>query len=393
MLRWGSLLALAATVVIGALLFRPSAPTGPAPTAPASGTGESHSPLEELWSRPVPRLVALAVSPDGSHVVAVDLYGNLRCWDQQGLLCWEWQAPGADGVAVSRGGRITLAWRTRQPLRREVEVLDGAGRPLGSVVPADPVEGAAVSPDGRYAAVLAGSEVLFAGTGPGLVNPRRIPIEGTPSQVQFGPGDTLYVAAREPDRVLRVKSDGRVLWRRDGPGLARFAVSASADGELLAVAAESGEDSIQLNVVDSRNQGKWSDLRPGRAPQVRLCETGSAALLWYQHRAEHGRETRLEHRLAYVSPGQAGYWTKGGSFTAPLFVAVAPDGRWVVALDTPSSGRRLADHRLRLYSRAGLRRWVHPCPGGLQMVASSRSGGRLAIWDSTQRLALLRVWD
>jgi hypothetical protein len=344
-------------------------------------------PIAAAWSRPAPGLVGLAVSPDGQRVVGTLLDGTVRGYDAFGSILWELPDADADTAAVSRRGSMTVAYALRQPLSRKAYFLDESGKRLGTVEPADPIEGAAVSSNGRYAALVAGKNLIFCSRIAKGVTKRTLPLPGRPVQVQMGPDDTAYVACVEPDYMALVKSDGKELWRRQEPGAARYAISASEEGRHVAVSAELGADQIRTWLLSSKSAVRWADIRPGRKPRPRVSANGTAVVLSYEFRVESPRGPRMEQRLTYLGPGVGGAWPKGGPFNTPLQVAIERDGDWLVALDQP----RGQSPRFRLYGKNGERRWLYASPSNILIAAASSEGRAISTYRADGVLELLRV--
>ena len=354
-------------------------------------------PLSVAWSRPQRDIVALAISAEGSRLVAADANGFLRCWDQAGELCWERRMPGVDQLSISRDGSLTLAYASRQPRRRQVSFLDRAGRLFYVMEAPAPVSMALASQDGRFAAVAAGASVLFWGRGPRGVRQRRIVLEGKPRQIQFGPGDSIYAACLDLGCVIHIKSTGHVLWRHNLPERRLSSISASENGRLLAIAGEHPEGGVTVTLIDSQDTTHWSVTRPGRAPLVRLAADGNAALLAYEHRFEHNSERRFLRRLYFGAPGPIPgeaqeLWTKGGAFTAPYYVSVDRKGEWVVALDAQAQrADGSGQPTFRLYGRSGERKWMYASPTGILIAIGSTDGRHIAAYRADGVVELLRV--
>jgi hypothetical protein len=125
---------------------------------------------------------------------------------------------------------------------------------------------------------------------------------------------------------------------------------------------------------------------------VRLTAGGSAVLMTYEHRVEHGEQSRYERRLAYFTNKGEGEWTKGGAFTAPLYVGAAPGGDWIVALEPEERlARGVGLPRFRLFSRSGGRLWIYPCSTPVLIVTASRDGRRIAAYRSDGVVEALQV--
>ncbi len=366
-------------------------------TVVRSQPDDRSEPLHRAWSRPVSRLVSLAVSPGGERVVAADVDGRVRSFDSSGELLWERAAAGVDTVSTSRGGAATLAYAARQPLNRQAHFLDAGGRRTALLELPDAIQAGLVSPDGRYAALACGRKLVFCGRRPDGLRHRVLNLPAEPCQIQFGPADTVYVAYRGEQGVALVKSTGKVLWSRRGRPAASCSISASADGHLLAIASENAvQDEVDVTLVNSRNQRQWSVTRPGRAPRVRLSSGGSAVLLAYEHRVEHNDQSRFERRLAYLAgetpgAGLTEEWTKGGAYTAPLYVSVDGRGEWVVALDTQQRFRASRQPDFRLYGRKGERRWIYTSPAEVLIATASLEGRVIATYRADGQLDVLRV--
>ncbi|MCC2671682.1 MAG: hypothetical protein K0Q72_4153, partial [Armatimonadetes bacterium] len=251
-----------------------------------------------------------------------------------------------------------------------------------------PVETVVMSPDGHLVAVAAGKTVTLCRKVGAAIRSRAIAIEGTPTQVQFGPGDSVYVATRNPDQVALVKSTGKVVWRRTAKPGAEFAIAADELGRLLAVGSQRADGTVAVSLFNSANRRLWSAPRPGRSPRVRLAADGSAVLLAYEHKVEHLAESRFEQRLAYFGSTNAASWTKGGVFNAPLCVAMDRGGDWVVVLDAQ---RAVELPRFRLYGERGERRWLYTCDAPVLIAAGSSGGRHIAVYRGDGMLEMLHV--
>jgi len=352
------------------------------------GTAE---PLGMAWSRPMRGTIALAVSPRGERVLAADGQGLVRCYDQRGSVLWERRIPETDSLSVSRDGSLCLAYAARQPLARTVTILDGNGSVLAALPMREPIEMAAVAPDGQRAAVAAGRSLLFCSRRRDGLHFREARVTASPRQVQFGPGDTLYLASEQPASVCLVKSSGKVLWRRPAVSATPPSISASADGRFVAIGTEEEGDNVQVALLDWQQQTQWSRSRPGRAPQVRLCASGTAVVLSYEHRVAHNAQNRFEQRLAYLAGTPEGAveepWTKGGAYTAPLYLSVGRQGDWVVALDMQQPG----PPSFRLYGRGGERRWFYTSPTNVLIATASTEGRHIATYRTDGAVEMVRV--
>lgn len=344
-------------------------------------------PLDSAWTRAVPGVEGLALSPEGDRVVTLG-GGQVRSFSADGRVLWELRIPDVDSAAVARRGSLTVAFARRRPLARKVYFLNADGRRAGILEPSEPVEDAAVFPDGRTAVLAAGRSVILCRlTGKGVTH-QVLPLEGQPHQVLPGPGENVYVSCRQPAYVALLKSNGKPLWRREQPGVDEYALSVSRDGRSAALAAELPAGTVQTWLVTSRNVVRWTDVRPGRRPQIRLSAGGNAVALSYMLRVEGPRGARFERRLTYLAAGAGGAWPKGGPFSAPLHLAIEPEGDWVVALDTQ---RRGGPPRFRLYGRSGERRWLHTGGQGVRLARACQEGEAIAIYRTDGFLELLRV--
>jgi hypothetical protein len=356
-------------------------------------------PLDMIWSRPVPNLMALAVSPEGDRALAVDQDHVVRSFDERGTPRWERPVPGADTVALGRRGSLCMAYASRHPLFREVYFFDDAGQRVGVLRCPDMVSTAAVAPDGRFAAVACGKTVFFCSRKPNGFKFRPVSLPGQARQLQFGPGDTVYASCQDPQCVELVKSTGKVLWRRKNFSVTSCSISASEDGKWLALGSQRPRHWVEVALVNFRNERQWAAARPGRAPRVRLSAAGNAVMLAYEHKVEHEAESRFERRLAYLVGGEAPgtvleAWTKGGAYTAPLSLSLERQGEWAVALDTQQDGpwgNRLPSFRL--YGRSGERRWIYNSPTGILLAVSSCEGRHIAAYRSDGVIELLRVLE
>lgn len=369
---------------LGMALQHPARPQSP--PAPPPQPSEPAEPLGSAWSRALSGVEGLALSPEGERVVTVG--GGVRSLSRDGRVLWELDLEGVDSAVVARRGQLTVAYTRRRPLYRKVYFLGPEGRRLGILEPTEPIEAAAVSPDGRYAALAAGRSVIFCTlTGKGIQH-RVLPLAGHPEQVEMGPDDSVYVACRSRPYVALVKSSGKELWRREQPDGEAYAISASADGRSVAVSTQLPRDTIRTALLTSRNAARWTDVRPGRRPRPRLSASGTAVALSYELRVESPRGVRFERRLTYLAHGAAGAWPKGGPFSAPLHVALAEDGDWLVALDTQ---RRNPRPSFRLFGRGGERRWLFVSRSPILIARSSQDGRSVATYRVDGYLELLRV--
>ncbi|MGV3723933.1 MAG: PQQ-binding-like beta-propeller repeat protein, partial [Actinomycetota bacterium] len=364
-------------------------------TLAATGAQTAHSqseaerePLSSLWRRKLNGVVAAVVSARGNRTLAVDAEGRLTCIGNQGETIWERAIPGVDRVATSRDGKFCAVYAARRPFLRDVSLLDDRGRTVCTVANSEPVSTAVISPDGHLAAVAAGHTVTLCSRTAKEVRERRIELQGTITQLQFGPGDSVYVAAQAPDYVALVKSTGKVLWRRNSEPGAAFAISASEDGRVLAIGSQRPDDLVALSLVSVGNQRLWSTPRPGRSPRVRIAADGSAVLLAYEHKVEHRMESRFEQRLAYFGTSNNESWTKGGAFNAPLCIALDRTGDWVVVLDLQ---RALDLPRFRLYGERGERRWMYTCDAPVLIASGSTEGRHIAVYRADGMLEMLHV--
>lgn len=356
--------------------------------APAGGQApEPADPLGLAWSRPVGEVIALAVSPDGSRVLAADRSGTVSCFDAAGSLRWRRMAPGLDSLAISREGRTALLYAARQPHAAAVLLVDDSGAQRHVLQVREPITCAVVAADGTRAVVGAGRHAYYLARRRGVWKVRAIPCEGEVRQARLAAGDTAFLATARPASVLRVKPGGAVLWRMVGEA-SEYTLSASADGRRLAVAAASPSDLLTISLLDVEGRVLWSDRRPGRAPVVHLCQRGGAMVLSYEHRLAHSAETRFERRLWYLGGDGAHSWTKGGAYTAPLLVAADADGEWVVGLETQ---RDLGGGPFRLFDRRGQRRWMYAPLGYPLIAAAAADGSRIAAYGVGGRLEVLRV--
>lgn len=362
--------------------------------APAS-VRDAHSqppperePLSSLWERALPNVVEVVVSTDGRRTLIADASGRVSCFDEAGEGLWEGALPGVNRLATSRDGGLTIAYAARRPRHRQVHLLDAKGVRFHSLESPGPIESAIVSPNGHLVAAAAGKTVTLCSRTGAVVRKQRIDLEGTVTQIQFGPSDSVYVAARNPDYVALVKSTGKVLWKRRSVPGAGFAIAASEDGKLLGIGSQRPGGQVAVSLVTARNERLWSAPRPGRSPRVRIALDGSAVLLAYEHKVEHRMESRFERRLAYFGTPLSESWTKGGAFNAPLCVAIDKAGDWVVVLDNQPANER---PRFRLYGERGERRWLFTCEAPVLIAASSPAGQHLAVYRADGVLEMIRV--
>ena len=351
-------------------------------------TEGTRAPLSTLWSRPVPNLVGLTVSPDGERVVCVAADGTVRCFDRLGSFLWQQTVAEADTVVCSRSGNLILAFGTRRPFGTDVHFLDSSGRDFYTLPGKEMVQAAVLSGDGELAAVASGKRIVLCHPVGETVRRLEISLAVEPRDIQFGPGDSVYVVGRQPESVFLVKSTGRVLWDRAGSAGTNFSIWSSQDGGRLAIGSQKTADTLEVSLVDAHDNRRWTVALPGRAPKVRLSADGTAVMLVYEHRLEHQAVRRYERRLAYIAGGLEGAWPKGGPFTAPLAVALAAHGEWTVALDTQS---QIEPPCFRLYARDGKRLWKYTPVASVMLATSSLDGRSIAAYRTDGVLELIRV--
>ncbi len=345
-------------------------------------------PLATVWRHRLPDLYEIAISPNGDRMLSLDGDGLIRAFDEAGKVLWTHQAPGADRIAVSRGGSLSIAYAANHYLQRQVHFLNARGRRFATFELDTPIRSAIISPDGRYVAIAAGRSIVFCVPTTEGIRRRIIPLEGEVTQLHFGPGDALYVASRSADGVRLVKSTGRVLWEYGPPGTTGYSICASEDGKLVAVAGHRPSGAIEVSLFGADGSRKWTVTRPGRGARIRLSAAGAAVLLSYEHQSEHALQQQFERRLAYFSGQVEPSWTKGGAYTAPLFVSVDRAGDWVVGLDTQ---QQVSVPRFRLYGKHGERRWIHTSPAPVLIALSSAQGRHIAVYHANEVLELLKV--
>jgi outer membrane protein assembly factor BamB len=353
--------------------------------------GDPPEPLHSAWEVTARRVIHLAISPDGTRVATLDLDGRVRCYNERGHLLWNAHAPDAERLALADGGRLVAAYAIDQPLATTVHLFGPTGEPEPDLESDVAVSLIQMTRDGAQVVVASGDRIRWFRRARSGWRTFDLPGGGPVRQLQFAPGNTLYVAARG-DGIRRVRSDGRVLWRLTGEGGRAATISTAVDGQLLASASpvDGPTEAIALQLHDAGGRLIWETTVPGRTPRVRLAAGGSALLLAYEQPQVHQLATRYERRLAYlpVASGGAVRWTKGGALTDPLFAAAGADGRFVVSLDYE---RRAATANLRLLDERGNRRWVYPCPALVRILASSADGTDLAAYRADGVLQLLEV--
>ncbi|MFN3652832.1 MAG: hypothetical protein ACK47B_24910 [Armatimonadota bacterium] len=372
-------------LVSAALLLGTAGGQQPEPPVTAP---EPRQPLAQAWSRPLADVVGVTVTPDGARVLAVVKGGRILAHDRAGEVVWERQLKGVDSLAAGPEGSMVVAYTERDPRRRQVHFLTGYGLHFHTLEPTEPVRSAIVSPDGRFAAIIAGSSVLFCGRGPdGRVKVKVLDPKGDPAQLRFGQDDSLYVVTRSPMAVRRIKSTGRELWSMEEPGVRRYSIDASRDGRTVAVVSERTNGQLFLELLTSARSRRWRlNLPPGHDPWVRLSADEAAAAVSYEHPEDERDVTGVARRLAYYSgPGEG--WVKGGPFQSPIGICVGPGGEWVVALDPDPSG----GGALRLFGRDGQRRWPYALQGDVLIAAAALDGGTVALYRSDGVLEAVEV--
>ena len=350
------------------------------------GGGE---PLQSLWERELPGVTGLAVSGRGERVFAVRSNGILNGFDQTGRPLWERAIEGVDSLVSAADGRFLIAYAKRGPYHPKVHLLDGSGRQTAVLGMPGPVEAVALSRDPRFAAIAVGSDLIFCHFAPDGVKRRVIPLGFTPTLVRFGAADSVFVADHEHIRL--VKSTGRVIWERLETGADQASIAPAAGGRLLAIAIQRPRGRLEVAVVDPRKGELWSALRLGRSPRVHPASDGQSVILSYEHRVEHDRESRYERRLARLFADRR-EWTRGGSFSAPLCVAVDPECAWAVALDTQAQRPGRPGHpRFVLFGEGGQRRWTYTSRAAILIATASTDGRTIAAYRTDQSLEVIRV--
>ncbi len=347
-------------------------------------------PLVSLWIAPSPDLVEVTLTPDGSRVLLLDRAGKLQCRNQEGAILWTQLLPGTDRVLSSRRGGVTLAYSRRQAHQRRAAFIDASGRHFYTLELSEPIETAAVSPDGRHAMLAAGKSVIFSSPENGTVRYRSVATPGFPRQLFHGRGDTFYSVCRDPNVTVLLKSSGKVLWRHSDAGSSYQSASVSLDGQVLGLAAEQRDGTISVALWQQEGRPRFLAERPGRKPRLRVAGNGQAAALAYEHQSRHDTTVNYGQRLALltVEDGSIGGWSKGGAFTAPLFVGLDREARWVIALDTQ---RRREPPRIRLFGRAGEKRYSIDSAADILIAASAADGSTFATYRADGKVEMFAV--
>lgn len=355
--------------------------------AGAPGWAQDAAPevISPLWRRRVPEAVTVSLSPDGSRVLSVNRAGEVQAYQRDGTDDWQQSLPGADTFVHSQDGSMVLAYARRRPTHPQLTWLDRSGRVVTSFAAPAEIELAALSSDGRVAAVSCRGEVLMLIRSGKDVRVRHLGAL-RPAQIRTAPLSSFYLVCPHRERLLRVRADGKEIWGH--PLRQSESLATSGDGSRLAVAYQTASDVLQVDVLDQQGALVCRFNRPGRRARLRLSAAGNAVLMEYEHAISHLKDHHYERRLAYRDCHSTMEWTKGGAYTVPVGVAVGRDGHWVLALETIHS---IGIPRFRLFGRSGERLWLHTGSSHVVLAASSRDGDHVALYHSDSMLELLRV--
>lgn len=357
--------------------------------APARAqTPTSRDPLAHVWTRPWKGVVWISISPLGRRILVIQRKGEASCLNDKGESLWKKSARGVDRGVVASDGRLTALYARRRPAYRKVRFLDAKGEVVGVVEAAAPVGNVALTANGDYFVIAAGTQAIFGSFDGEKITTRVIEVG---SQVRYalpGPDATVYVSANDPPSVRRYRANGEEIWRIRA-GKRPPSIATARDGELVAVGSESDEKGGQVRVLllTADGQPRWQQTEAGRGPRVRISRDGSSVLLTWERRVQYNNRARFERRLACLNSRGQWMWAKGGAFTAPVCTAIDPRGRWVVGLDMP----RRKKPRLRLFDQAGRRLWRHELAARALITAAAADGRTIIVYQSNDTLTRLRV--
>ncbi len=359
------------------------------PPQSARSQAPATTPIAQAWLRPAVGVVEIAVAPDGSRVAILDREGGVRCFDSQGMLLWERSLPGAERLLCGPRGRLVLAYSPGRPLETRVRFLDAEGRFFQAIDTGAVIQDVCIGADGNRVLIGAGRQVWFCAMTTAGIRSRRVTTPAQVHQVEPGPGESAYVVTQSPLGLLMLRSSGRTMWRQENPQARQYAISATDAGDALAVATELRNDVVYLDIFDPAGFKRSLDQRPGRLPRIRLSAGGRALVMAYEHAMGDADRGLFGRRLLYTRPDDPrGGWTKGGAFSAPYFVALDTAGEWIVALDVQAPRE---PPRLRLYGRAGEKRYILPVGAEISIAVASRDGHTVALYRTDGMLQVFRV--
>ena len=359
------------------------------------GRGQARPPAHPLvlrWARPIPRVVGLALSPEGTRLAAITEDRDVILLDQNGETDGRERVAGATHAVVAPRGRLVAVYAARRPLYAAVVLLDRLGRRLGEIDTAASVHAVAVADDGRQVAIGVPEALLVASRQRGGWVTRRHRVHGMVTQVAFGPEGSLLVLTRRPEAIARLDAHGKLLWSLPLPPGSRATMVVPPGGETLFVAHEPPTDpsgEIVVRALSASGGALWEEVLPGRGATLRVADDAAALLIAYEHRLEHEARIVYEPRLRYVSLGSSRvFWEKGGGYTSALPATVGAGGAWVATLD---ASRSLRPPQIRLFGTRGERRWTYRCVAPVAIATSSRDGRTLAIYRTDSVIERIEV--
>lgn len=380
--------------------------SGPAPGG--TSAGPELEPVQLLWERPMAGVIALALAPEGSTVAALSAPGSsasepvsgpslaaqdalgvrLRVYGRDSLLRWERWVEECSHVVVGRGGELIVTYEPRSALFRTLHFWSGTGRPEGAWRFEEALASIAIDDGNRRVAAgaLDGEVSLLHRERSGWRRGSVWRVDPPVHYVAFGPGESLWVLAGLPPTLARCSADGRPLWQArvwDRPAR-NLGFSTSGDGQRAAVAGEvEGAGGAQVQLWSAEGQRRWQVTLKGRAPHVRLTESG--LVVGYERvlpRRDRGR-LHTERVIGAYDAGGVERWRKGGAFFAPLLIAVEARGDWVLSLGDES--------KFWLLGRDGETRWRSVRHPPVQVAVGSRNGRSAAAYRVDGRLMLLAL--
>ncbi len=350
-----------------------------------------------VWSKPVPELNSLTVSPRGSVIGMLTSSGKIALWSntsstpQIQLPVPLWSIPGktGDDVAITDSSGYALTFDPLNPIDTNLtgyniatktsawkRSLDGA---LWDLV---------VSRDGRYVAAGTGSDSLYLYTLDSHPHYTTWKLGGIADSVAISPDETqIAVGEWNSSGVECFNMAGRRLWTFNGPIDRRFRVLTPTKETIMAVSWRNRQNSYPILYSLSTATGKlhWAyDLGTNSRNPVTLASSdGSLIVTSFERTMVRGKAVVVEQRLIAINSEGMELWEKGGIFFSPTLVSLVPDWSTLVVYD----GQRT----LYLIDKQGKEIARDQLSGQLVHWASTADGRLLLVDTSDNQLSLLRL--
>lgn len=316
----------------------------------------------------------MALSADGSLVVAGCGDGHLYAYGRTGKLLWKHRAAApVEGASVCADGSLVVAYSAEGALT----ALDGGGRKLWG-------ESVSGGRHGRMALSADGARVATQTAPPGTVIFDR---EGAHVWAKPGPGNLrslamsadgrLIVGVLDPPALVAFDGEGRELWRHGLKGSGARA-TLSRDGSLIAVLA--GDFSTvptggKLEVWSPAGKRLWVAAAGSRVSSFSLSADGSLVVAGSLDR----------NIYAFNASGELLWKFKAGDWI--LFTEVAAGASLVVAGTGPE------EEAIYGFDRDGRLQLRHAARGVIRSLATSEDGARIVVGAGDRGLFVLDAWE